>query len=53
MTASETATRRAPVPLYHAGMRCPSCTGKSWIIGRKIAECARCSYPAPLDARDA
>lgn len=44
---------RGYAPVYDRGVghqRCPSCSGKHWLIGRHYAECAneRCGYAMPL-----
>lgn len=42
--------------VYHAGdsNRCPSCHGRSWLVGRTMAECASCHAALPIvtDGRD-
>lgn len=37
---------------YHQGrkMACPDCGGSQWIVGRVVAECARCETVLPLAA---
>ncbi|WP_066514152.1 hypothetical protein [Sphingobium cloacae] len=37
--------------LYHAGEsnHCPGCGQRHWIIGRMMAQCARCETALPLD----
>ncbi len=39
-------------PQYREGqaMLCPDCGGTQWIVGRVVAECARCDTPLPLAA---
>ncbi|WP_420145009.1 hypothetical protein [Sphingobium sp.] len=39
-------------PQYHLGknMPCPDCGGSHWIVGRVVAECARCETLLPLAA---
>lgn len=39
---------RPPVPVYREGRDCPGCWGRSWLIGRSTAECARCGAALPL-----
>jgi hypothetical protein len=39
---------KAPVPVYHDGVRCPACTQTNWLVGRLMAECANCFYPLVL-----
>ena len=31
-------------------MPCPDCGGNQWIVGRVVAECARCEMLLPLAA---
>lgn len=33
---------RGLVPLYEAGMPCPGCRNRAWLVGRLSAECAGC-----------
>ncbi|TWH90488.1 hypothetical protein [Sphingobium baderi] len=37
--------------LYHSGEtnHCPGCGQRHWIIGRMMAQCARCDTALPLD----
>ncbi|MGC4250427.1 MAG: hypothetical protein QM605_02880 [Sphingobium sp.] len=37
--------------LYHPGEtnHCPGCGQRHWIIGRMMAQCARCDTALPLD----
>jgi hypothetical protein len=39
-------------PQYREGqkMPCPDCGGNQWIVGRVVAECARCEMLLPLAA---
>lgn len=39
-------------PQYRQGqkMPCPDCGGNQWIVGRVVAECARCETLLPLAA---
>ncbi|KMS58558.1 MULTISPECIES: hypothetical protein [Sphingobium] len=39
-------------PQYREGraIPCPDCGGNQWIVGRVVAECARCETPLPLAA---
>lgn len=53
---SETVSAAQPFPrgyalLYHAGEtnHCPACGQRHWIIGRMMAQCARCDTALPLD----
>ena len=45
MRAALAATALQPIAtglLYYPGVRCPSCGGRHFAIGRSTAECARC-----------
>lgn len=33
---------------YEAGMACPGCQHRAWLIGRSSVECARCGTALPL-----
>ena len=39
-------------PQYYLGraMPCPDCGGTQWIVGRIVAQCARCETPLLLAA---
>ena len=43
--------RRGYALLYHPGEtnHCPACGQRHWIIGRMMAQCARCDTALPLD----
>jgi hypothetical protein len=41
-------THNAAIPLYHDGTFCPACTMNNWLIGRQLAECAKCGYTLVL-----
>ena len=38
------------MPTYHANTLnyCPGCAGTQWLIGRTMAQCARCDTALPL-----
>lgn len=42
MLATMTRTERPPLPTYFVGepMRCPSCGGRGWHVGRQNATCS-------------
>lgn len=35
-------------PLYRTGVACPCCDHRGWLLGRRDAECARCSAALPI-----
>lgn len=40
--------QRGIVPLYRPGCHCPACGGQAWLVGRTMAECARCAMALPM-----
>lgn len=42
---------RAPLAHYYPGELnvCASCGSRQWYVGRKIASCARCEAPLPIN----
>lgn len=41
-------SKRGLTPAYRTGTHCPGCGHRNWIIGRVLAECARCTTAVPL-----
>ena len=49
--AAALAIRPQLVLTYSIGepQRCPFCTGRHWLVGRALAECAFCGFALPLE----
>jgi hypothetical protein len=49
-TAWTRAIAAAPALAYHPAenQRCPSCSGRHWLVGRMMAECAFCGTALPV-----
>lgn len=41
-------------PVYRPGEanHCPGCSGRAWLVGRLLAQCARCATAIPLAGSD-
>ena len=45
---TDTQIRGYRVFYYGAETHCPSCQASSWLVGRRLAECARCGCAIPI-----
>jgi hypothetical protein len=52
IAAAHNPAYRGYVILYREGMapHCPGCGGIAWLVGRTLAECARCATAVPMEA---